>query len=141
MHVFTHIGCHLLRSISIKEKLGLFVGFDLECKNKMTLRRMSSHLRTKSCLLAQPSSKAGSSIPFNRSMAAIIASGVSNSAKPKPWGLLAGVIMRLNVFSCPQACRKVTYGRHSPAMELTASNSLRKASEIPPDIDPTKRLC
>jgi hypothetical protein len=58
---------------------------------------------TNSFLLAQPSSSAGNSTPFNSARARNAPSGSTNSAKPKPWGLLAGVMRRLNEFICPHA--------------------------------------
>ena len=64
--------------------------------------------RTSSFLFAQPSSSAGSSIPFIRAIARSAPAGSSNSAKPKPCGLFAGVIRRLNDFMGPHAFREVS---------------------------------
>ena len=59
--------------------------------------------RTSSFLFAQPSSKAGNSIPFSKLKARRAPAGSSYSAKPNPWGLFAGVISRLKDLMGPQA--------------------------------------
>ena len=59
--------------------------------------------RTSSFLLAQPSSRAGSSTPLRSASARNAPSGSWNSAKPKPCGLFAGVMRRLNDDIGPQA--------------------------------------
>lgn len=59
--------------------------------------------RTRSFLLAHPSSSAGSSTPWRSVKHLIAESGSSNSAKPNPCGLFAGVMSRLNDLTGPHA--------------------------------------
>ena len=63
--------------------------------------------RTSSFLLAAPSSSAGNSTPWSNDRHRSAASGSSNSAKPNPWGLFAGVMSRLNDLTGPHAYRQV----------------------------------
>lgn len=67
-------------------------------------------------------------------------SGSSNSAKPKPWGLLAGVMRRLKTLTGPHAWTYSVSRREKEDREtITAKSLFKKSSVMPPDIDPTKR--
>ena len=88
-----------------------------------------------------PGSNDGNSCPLSRSIARTMASGDSNSAKPKPCGFPMGVRSRLNDRSWPQAYSllatqypaRFTAGR-------TEKRVARKSSVIPDDIDPTNNV-
>lgn len=99
--------------------------------------------RTSKFLLAQPSSNAGNSTPLSRLIARRALSGSSYSAKPKPWGLLAGVMRRLNEVTLPHAYEYTNAEKRDQAViegGNTERSSLMKESVTPPDIEPTKSL-
>lgn len=58
---------------------------------------------TSNFLFTHPSSNAGNSTPLSNAIARNAPSGSWNSAKPKPWGLFAGVMRRLKEFTKPHA--------------------------------------
>jgi len=96
-----YVGFHFLSRVGIKEKLCLFIGFDLDIRRRLEEMSRGKARRTSNFLLAQPSSSAGSSTPFKRVRHRNAESGSSNSAKPKPWGLFAGVMRRLKDLTGP----------------------------------------
>jgi hypothetical protein len=96
---------------------------------------------TRSFLFAQPSSKAGSSTPFKSCIARKALSASSNSANPKPCGLFAGVISRLKDATGPHAYVTLRQNVRSSYLNRrlrTPRSRERKASVIPPEIEPTK---
>jgi hypothetical protein len=70
-----------------------------------------------------------------------MASGDSNSAKPKPCGFPIGVRSRLNDRSWPQAYSLLAIVPFAAfAAGRTEKRVVRKSSVIPDDIDPTNRV-
>ena len=92
----THVCLHLLARVRVEEQLCLLISLDLD-SSLSDERRWTEKLsrRTKSFLLTQPSSRAGSSTPLSNAIARNAPSASWNSANPNPCGLFAGVISRL----------------------------------------------
>lgn len=104
--------------------------------------RKETGRRTSNFLFAQPSSSAGNSTLLSNSRARKAPSGSSNSAKPNPWGLFAGVIRRLKDLIGPQAYHKEVSkaGWRRKIQTRTERSWFKKLSWIPPDIDPTNKV-
>ena len=69
-----------------------------------------------------------------------MASGDSNSAKPKPCGFPIGVRSRLNDRNGPHAYSLLAKAHAKFAAGRTEKRVVRKSSVIPDDIDPTNKV-
>ena len=136
----TH-GCdHFLRLISVQEHLRLLIRFNLCHCSRLDAETDFCTELTSSFLFTHPSSNAGNSTPLSNVIARNAPSGSWNSANPNPWGLFAGVMRRLKEFTGPHAWtqRQQWYKPEARKVWLTESSWFKKASVIPPEIEPMK---